>query len=94
GYAEGAGFTAARLLGGHTALAAAAAVALPAAALAVGCLTAACWLPQARGAAGALACAAGLLRLARTTRTGASPPGPPYRRFAAPSRLVLKRRTG
>ncbi|MFD9858304.1 hypothetical protein [Streptomyces alboflavus] len=34
-------------------------------ALAAGALTAAWWLPQARGAAGALACAAGLLHLAR-----------------------------
>ncbi|MER5300334.1 hypothetical protein ABT039_12850 [Streptomyces lasiicapitis] len=57
--------------------AASAAVGLPSAALAVaslatGGLAAACWLPQARGAVGAFACAAGLLCLARTVRT--SPP--------------------
>lgn len=44
-------------------------VALAVASLAAGGLAAACWLPQARGAAGAFACAAGLLCLARTVRT-------------------------
>lgn len=46
--------------------------ALSAVALAAGALTAAWWLPQAQGAAGTLACAAGLLHLARTASTQTS----------------------